>query len=67
MAYFRRLARSEQGWEGPAQVIGIDNNIIIVRHGQKVVHAHKRDVRKFLKDKGAETAWNGSEGENQNP
>ena len=40
---------------------------MIVRHGQKIIHAHKRDVRKFLKDKGHESAWDEKKKEIEKP
>ncbi len=67
MAYFRRGSKSKQGWKGPAKVIGVDNSVVIVRHGQRIIHAHKRDFRKFLKDKGNETAWSEKKVETEKP
>ena len=58
LAYFRSGTKAERGWTGPAKVLGVDNNIVIIRHGQRIIHANKRDVRKFLKEDNRDNAWN---------
>ena len=57
VAYYRNGTKSEQGWQGPAKIIGVDNNIIIVKHGQKTIKANIRDFRKFLKGDDEQNAW----------
>ncbi len=57
VSYFRNGTKAETARKGPAKVIGIDGNTVIIKHGQSTVHAHKRDVRKFLKDDNAESSW----------
>ncbi len=57
VAYFRNCTKSHQAWQGPANAIGIDKNIIIVKHGQRTVNANIRDARKFLKDDDKRNAW----------
>ena len=29
-------------------MLGIDGTVVIIRHGNRVINAHMRDVRKFL-------------------
>ncbi len=57
MFYFRNGAKAESGWKGPGKVLGAENNIVIIRHGERIIHANKRDVRKFLKDDNGENSW----------
>ena len=39
------------------QKIGIDNNMIIIRHGPHIIHAHNREVRKFRRGITSEIPW----------
>ena len=57
VSYYRNGIKSEKGWKGPAKVIGIDNNTVIMGHRPQLIHAHKREVRKFRKGAAGERAW----------
>ena len=57
VAYYRNGTKAEKVWKGPTKVLGIDGNIVIERHGQRVVHANNREVRKFLKQNNNENSW----------
>ena len=57
VAYYRNGTKTEQEWQGSAKIIGKDNNIIIVKHGQRRVNANIRDIRKYLKDDDKQNEW----------
>ncbi len=57
VSYYRNGIKSEKGWKGPAKIIGIDNNTIIIRHGPQIIHAHMREVRIFRKGGTNDIPW----------
>ncbi len=63
LQYNRRGNKSEEQWRGPVSVLGIDGTVVIVRHGNRIVNAHMRHVRKFLIDdeEKSENSWTNTE------
>ena len=47
--YHRDGTKEQSGWRGPARVIGIDGQNVIIKHGGKIINAHPKDVRKNSK------------------